>query len=645
MNATSQFSKPRDAERLIPLWVMLAAISIPFALLLSPLFFILTLSFLVLSCYSGRDGFLLFGPFLKHELVRHSRKNRTHLWRILIALGVGVPIAILYFFVRPNADAPSFTISASRATMAGSIAFALIFWHLFLLSATSTMTNISQSIIEERETKRIEFILTTDLRGRELVAGKILSRMVAVLCYAATAVPLLVLLPLLFAVDWQLISLSLGFGAVTLVSIMGLSALGSVRVTTRKSAGNWPFMIGLIYCSTSWLLYKLEAYPNVWFFPGGPINTPSITFGRMVDWFSVGNPIIVIGNWFNGRVIGGGTGVNVADFPPYAAFHLTIGLLALSLAGVWVRRDVRLKTETKSDDTKSEPLPMPRPPVDDSPVFWKDFYCHPNIVKAQRYRRINRVVATVLLGIPLVCAITLALGIAPKFYEQGFLQVARYAPLLLAWVTIASSNGLAIDSIARERERDTMTNLILSDLSTSEIYFQKYCAVLRLFRANFVAQFIFMLPCIACGAYTWWGFWGLIVCHVVGCLFFTAMGLRYSANAPTAKAARSSNGAMILISIITLCIITTIAALAPQTFSFLKYVAVGLPVPVGLLATPHTHLIPPGTEPLWITSFILGMLLHLVWARWLYHRGRRVFAYAMSLENESGPMIDNRDRP
>src|SRR5262249_54855100 len=84
------------------------------------------------------------------------------------------------------------------------------------------------AIAEEKERRTLEFLLATDLSGREIVLGKFISRVANLALLVATTLPILGLTQLWGGVDPTLVLAGFVLTAATMLSLAGLSVLNSV---------------------------------------------------------------------------------------------------------------------------------------------------------------------------------------------------------------------------------------------------------------------------------------------------------------------------------------------------------------------------------------------------------------------------------
>ncbi len=631
-----------DPERLTPTFGILGviALAIVFHTYLALPFVVI---FFTLACLSDRRTLYLFGPFLHHELRGMTRKYRNHLWRPLIAILAAAPVLALHFSITqlPPEDAPP----ESAIPMIAIGGFLFVFWILFILTMSLASTFLSYGIAEDRESKRLDFQLVTDLRGRELVIGKMLSRIFAVLMYPAAAVPIILVMPLLFRMDPWIILYAFAYGGVMLVSISGLSALGSVIASSKKASGNLMALFVMPYLFLIFMLSMLRFWPEIWLFPGTPAQPTRYCLGDVIEWLAVGNPLTLLINWATVGLGAGNLNRIAADFPNFASFHLLVG----GLAFLYAARKIRYASANSGEVTNPKPderPAKPRPPVSDEPIKWKEVFCNPLIVAAQKNRKTNFVASAVLVFIPalaLTAAALFPLGIYGEVLRK---EIAPYAPIIITIIGIFSAQNLALQSIARERERGTMLNLLLTDLSPHEILAQKFAGVIRIGRGVLFWLLIVGIPTIFCGAYPWWAFLGLILAGQVFTRVMACAGFCFSATAPTIQKATQRFGWAFMIVVfvfVILAIVFSFLGRVTQSFVFLKYFAVALLPPFSVIGPAFVNKAPIVEWPYWIAGFLSGLLIYSFVGWFLWKLAVRRFTKACDGSHPNGPLLDNRD--
>lgn len=595
---------------------------------------------LALACYSRADGLLLFGPFVRAELTRLSRKHAVHRSRtIVFLLGVLPVLGLAYLAFGP---APAgYQIPPARVPAVAEGVFLFVGWHLFLIVYAMTSTFVSTAVTDEREGKRLDFLLVTDLRNREVVVGKAAARAAGAAATALPFLPLVILLPALFGVDPWLIVYSAGYAGVTVFSTAGLAVLGSVMSRTKRQASQEQVKFIFLYVLAGWLAGRLQAVPAVWFFPGRPNGQAPVSVGDLVDLFNAGNPLVRVQEWAAAAVGGVSLAPVAAAFPGYAAFHVGVGLGCSLLA---VRR-LRAKAAEFAGEGPPEEFTVAavrRPPVYLWPVVWKEMYAVPRQYLTRRGRRLGWALTVLLMVVP--AAVFLAAAVSDLGGWAGSVRsAARYAPPLLVWAAAAGALGVAAASVARERERDTLPSLLLTDLSPEELLWQKFLGVIGLTRGFVYWQLVVGIPGVLNGAFPWWAFLGLLVTQGVYTAASVALGLTASAAAPTAeKAARTVTlvfvaGLSAAAMIASLIVAATGGPTGPPA-----YVLVALLPPSTLLALPNARLAPPGTLLYWIAAVAAGWVVYLAaaWLLWRAARWRFLRACRQSREGgESAPPV------
>ncbi len=600
------------------------------------------IAFFALACLSDTRKLYLFGPFLHHELRGMTRRVRNHLWWPLIALVAAVPVFGLHFAVTqlPPGSAPP----EESVPLIAAGGFLFVFWILFIVTLSLASTYLCYGVAEDRESKRLDFQLVTDLRGRELVIGKMLARLVAVLMYPAAAVPIILTMPLLFRMDPSIILYAFAYGGAMLASLSGLSALGSVIAANKKSSGNWMALFVMPYLFLVFLLSMLRFNPEIWLFPGTPGSPTRYCLGDLIEAFSIGNPLTLLVKWMTVGMGMGNLDVVASDFPGFASFHVAVGGFAFLLAAKKIRTASANAGEVVNPPAATGEA-NPRPPVSDEPVKWKEVFCNPLLVAAQKNKTANRIATLLLVIFPAVLFTAAAFSNLGGYGPFIANDIARFAPIIIASIGIFSTQNLALQSVPRERERDTLLNLLLSDLSADEILRQKFVGVLRIGRGIVFWLLIVGIPTVLCGAYTWWAFLGIVIFEFVFMCVMAGAGFYFGANAPNIQIATKRLGLAVFLAMAGLMIVTaTIATIASftGTINTVKFLAIGFVPPFGLVGPGFAKQAPPSDWPFWIAGFLLGMATYAALGFFLWKKALRRFVAACDGSAERGPLLDNR---
>ena len=170
--APDGFDGERRARLLAPPGVLLAALGILAGGWGGPFLVAAGLALLVLAATSATEGVLLLGPFALAELRAAARRGRVWRWRAAYVLLCGLTLYLSVFLPRAVGrgpmPSPSVFTQGFFLGVAGGLAAYLT--HL-------TLSVVAPVAAEEREKKRWEMLLTTDLRNREVLFGKVAGRL------------------------------------------------------------------------------------------------------------------------------------------------------------------------------------------------------------------------------------------------------------------------------------------------------------------------------------------------------------------------------------------------------------------------------------------------------------------------------------
>jgi len=166
----------------------------------------------------------LLGPVFWYDLVRVARRQRLALWRALYASLLLVALYLMYASTFPYAG----LFWGYRVKGNELAAFATQFFGLFaavqfgaIILLTPALT--AGALAEERSQNTLLFLFTTHLTNREIVLGKLMTRLLQVGLLVLTGLPVLGILQLFGGVD-QLLVVAAFVGAG--VTALSLGALG-----------------------------------------------------------------------------------------------------------------------------------------------------------------------------------------------------------------------------------------------------------------------------------------------------------------------------------------------------------------------------------------------------------------------------------
>jgi ABC-type transport system involved in multi-copper enzyme maturation permease subunit len=435
---------------------------------------------LALAALARRGWVRLFGPVFYYDLLRSVRKNRTFVYRFCYAALLAVVISWTYLMWL--LDHRGGAVSASQMQdFAGRFSYTFMCVQ-FALAALLTPAVIGGAIADEKDRRTLEFMLATDLRDREIVFGKLGSRLAMLLLFLLTGLPILSILQFLGGVDPELLLASFTATGLTMCSLAGLGIFNSTVSRKPRDAIALTYLASAGYLALSGLSWLLFLVPGVAALSlPVPWSTP-ITPQDVVEWSNAGNIVAAFYQLMSGLE----SGTTIDKLLPsllrnYAIFHGLVAAVFTTLA-VWRLRPLALK---QSYGEKAK-LPIVtrlvgRPPIGASPMLWKEVFAEPGL----RFNWLGRIALSLLVIGSFVPA-----GFIIGYYVDDFLsggnqrQFIRLGESMNFWVrgvgsTVACLTLLAVavrasGIVSGERDRQTLDSLMTSPLGTMNMIFAKW---------------------------------------------------------------------------------------------------------------------------------------------------------------------------
>jgi hypothetical protein len=192
---------------------------------------------LALAIFARHGWVRLFGPVLLYEGLRAARRPRFFLLRWLYAIGLLILLLWVHWVWGLNEYHAAAVQNAYRqqARLAEQFfyAFALV---QFAAVVLLTPAYVAGGVAEEKERKTLEFLLATDLRGREIVFGKLLARLGNLALFVLTGLPVLSLMQFFGGIDPGMLLASFAATALTAISLAALGILLSVQRRRARDA-------------------------------------------------------------------------------------------------------------------------------------------------------------------------------------------------------------------------------------------------------------------------------------------------------------------------------------------------------------------------------------------------------------------------
>ena len=493
----SRWDPERHAHRLAPAGALLAVTGGCFGGLPGLLVAAVGVGLLLAACYSRQDGLLLLGPLTHAELTRAARRRRPWLWRAVYALAAGAVILGNIESYEPGSLAwtPRYYPPSTTAYINNAVTM----WFgvgLSLYAVVMTLQLMPSIVAEERQAKRWDLLLATDLRPREILLGKATARLLLVFEPVLAVLPVLAIMPLLGGISPATVAL---FGLALLAVVCSTTAVAvfkSLFAETSKDAQGRTVGWLMAYYGLTAVLLAAMSNPTLAGFPTTYGVASPVDAGDVAGWLAVGSPIPLLSTkaYTAGTFAPSFWDALVAGLPPFLAFHagvvLLYGLMAcrwLRFAVPWRKQSGRAARKIRRAEASAGPTPdVPvlaatatvRPPVGEYPLAWWTRYGHRRgklSAEMTNRRKFYAIVFGVLLV--LLAAVYPFNAIWP-WGRSVWLEVTRHAVPAAAWMLTFPLflrplfHGAA--SIAGERQADTITGVLLMPLTSREIVVEKW---------------------------------------------------------------------------------------------------------------------------------------------------------------------------
>jgi ABC-type transport system involved in multi-copper enzyme maturation permease subunit len=490
LHAAKQF-KPRI--RAVIAWLLLAVGTVLVGIKTSwPSWFLGTLFlglFLGVIRWIARRQGGFFGPHFFYDLIRLARRSRTRDVRILYGVALLLGLGFVYWAQFPHQEWRQLWFNADQhitinegATFAQTFVFAVIVvQNLTVLLLTPVY--VGSAIAEEKETKTLDLLFATQMKDREIIFGKLFSRIVHLGAILLGGLPVLSLAQLWGGVDYRTLLANFINTGLILLSVGSVSIL--VSTICRKVVTAVMVIYGFVL----------------------PVSA-------CLGIFSIGGRTSVLG--LSQSDLGADAEMMIFVLAGLAAVHGMITIACLSVALV------NMRGLHAGDDTFSQPLPPARrrshrdddrpssihdrlpevsiklerlyelPPIAEHPLIWKEMYIGHN-------RETTRVLFFIGVSITLpIVFLSFLMAISNDQFlgretRHSFGVFCRLFCLVWALGCTLLISFLSASTIVRERQQRTLDALLTLPASRSEILYAKW------------------LGCFLRGWYWWAGLAGLIV--------------------------------------------------------------------------------------------------------------------------------------
>lgn len=497
----------------------------------------------------------LLGPLFFYDLVRTARRNRLIPIRVVYATTL---MALLLYFANkfaPGVDVAKNLLEPESLPPNRLAKVANAFFSLFVLVQFIGVFALvpiftAGAIVEEKERRSYDLLLTTGLTNWEIVFGLLASRLANMGLVLLSGLPILCFLEFLGGIEPESI-----FGNFVLTGLLLLN-LGCLSILTSAYAQSTLASILKSYLY-SWLLwgclaclplYGLVLKPAA----GGEIFQGWVWLGTASGFFSIFFLCIAViearQNLQGVTSPESSKGVDALQNPHALLKASSRTAPRTRLIGYFPVESFP-RTYQHDDPDCHQVARTNRPPVGDSPAMWKEMYLRENreLPSAVVVMIGFGVLGIFCLGICLVCCMPYGSQLISLMSIQ---EAVKFLVILATGISLVPVAIAAARSITEEREKRTIDPLAVTPLTAKEILFAKWIGSIFGYRWPLAGLASFLLVATLVGAVHPVAFPALIVAWLVHAAFFTSLGLLFTIICRTTVQATILTGLTLIASVL-----------------------------------------------------------------------------------------------
>lgn len=418
------------------------------------------------------DPIRLIGPIFDKELRVSSRRRRNYLLRFAYIILLSVFILSAWYSLVGINNPGGLAYAASRLSLTARQAISTILWFQFITAQLIAVVMLSSSVSDEIRAGTLSVLMTTPITSFQIVAGKILSKLLQVMLLLAISLPFLAIVRIFGGVPWDYVFSSVCMTLTATLLVGTLSLLLSMTYRHGYSAILATIVICLVLFGALSGLLNMLAVKGVFILDGQA--TQSL--------LAMANPYVAFAA-SNAKFLQAGV-PTFFSWPLHCLLMLAVTAVLIAVA-VWrVRRTAPVNESAamaKPWSAESLERMLARifyragvqspgrsaTPIAGSPVIWKEM--HRGFVGRGRG---EAVMFTLLVGAFLVVTVLLLIDGAnsslPRYFLSGFYLV------VLVRMAVFSAG-----SITMEKEARTWPVLLTTPLEDNDILRGKAVAAVR----------------------------------------------------------------------------------------------------------------------------------------------------------------------
>lgn len=495
-----------------------------------------------------RRGWLkLFGPVLFYDLICLARRRRYFLVRSAYALFLLLIVCWMWFLWAAERQFTEDSGAGATAQTANAIFLSYVTIQFIVVTILTPVYSAS-AVADEKERRTLEFLLATDLRNREIVLSKLLSRFLNLGMLLLAGLPIIGFLQFLGGVDPGLVLAAYAATLATVANLACLSILFSVLVRKGRDA----ILLAYLSIVAYFIVYSLikagfAIFPSLQLFPSTDSWQSPVTLNDAADWFNAGNIIEAV--FVRLDFVGFRRGSAINDALPvvlrdYVLFHGILALICVTWAVLRLRAIALKEAYSKPRVVSLGVRLIGRPDIGTQPMIWKEVFAEPGL-RLHWFGRILVVLLITVSFLPLGFILYYTMDPYASRGNAGYLSEAMnvwarvvgtmVACLLLLGVAVRSAGG-----ISGERDKQTLDSLLTSPLDSNDILLGKWLGgIASVRRGRLWLAAIYGLAVLA-GGVNPVGMLLLVIGWLVYASFVSILGLWFSTTCRTTMRATAS---------------------------------------------------------------------------------------------------------
>jgi ABC-type transport system involved in multi-copper enzyme maturation permease subunit len=425
--------------------------------------------------FNGREKPGWLGPAFFRELVRQTRKGRGYFARLLY----GSLLLCMLFVVFGQQEEVTQKNVAYLSEWAAQAYLVMQFLAVIVL----TPIFVAGSFIEERQQRTLELLLTTNITARELVLGKLVSRLIHVMAVLVAGLPVLAILQFLGGVNIAMV-LWLTFLTFITMIICGMYAIRASTLSKTQGGAifsTYMMMVGGAFACVP-LFSLLIPLCGYFFRPYGAsdgllsailIISP-LLLNLLFGVLSLRGAIAAVV-----KESGFGTDLTFFDTEHIRTQSPIVVRESQSAPGKRSRGQAESIREHRTERW------IPVPPVSDHPLLWKEMYFP--------LANVGPGLTVLCCGYPLFLLLIGAAEHSAKSMSGPLLSFLFWAVKGNMMLLLFMSTLKAAGTFNQERLRQTMSALFTLPMSHLDILAQKGLGSVMRYRSFLLHTYLLML--------------------------------------------------------------------------------------------------------------------------------------------------------